>query len=349
MKIGDLLSTGLGTRFRLAVIAPVSIPVMVAAALALSGAPRQRPDLCRLMEAIADLKTSRLVIVAALIAIVGALVTPLQLALIRFLEGYWGDGRFARWVSGVATRRQRRQMEALRADTQVQSDDPAAPFTIEQRTRVTRAAQLLSQRFPAETEILPTALGNALRAAERRAGDRYGLDAIVFWPRLYATMPKETRSVVNGARDELDLVAGLAVSFFASALVAAALTTQHGGVWRCLPLALLALAAFAYRSAVTSAIQYGVMVGVAFDLHRFELLAALHVPLPADSEAERALYAGVEKVIRGIPDVTTGKLPFLTFSHPDPKSVSSTEADTGHTSHAAASCEGEDEQDAGVR
>lgn len=39
------------------------------------------------------------------------------------------------------------RMEALRADTQMHSDDPTVPFTLEQRTRVARAAQLLSHHW----------------------------------------------------------------------------------------------------------------------------------------------------------------------------------------------------------
>ena len=56
------------------------------------------------------------------------------------------------------------------------------------------------------------------------------------------------------------------------------------------------------------------MVAVAFDLHRFELLRALHVPLPSDGVAERSLYSPLEKVLRGIPDQATRALPNLKYS-----------------------------------
>ena len=115
-------------------------------------------------------------------------------------------------------------------------------MTTEDIARISRAAESLRQRFPAEAEILPTALGNALRAAERRAGDRYGLDAIVLWPRLHVVMSTNTRAMVNSARDELDLLAGLTVSFVVAALVALGFTIGHG-LWRAVPVVLIWLAA----------------------------------------------------------------------------------------------------------
>lgn len=48
-------------------------------------------------------------------------------------------------------------------------------------------------RYPSEyhgNKILPTRLGNILLAGERYAEDRYGIDTIYFWPRLYPLLPE---------------------------------------------------------------------------------------------------------------------------------------------------------------
>jgi len=49
---------------------------------------------------------------------------------------------------------------------------------------------------------------------------------------------------------------------------------------------------------VDAAIAYGELLESAIDLHRFDLLRALHLPLPADSEAEQTLNAQLSDLLR---------------------------------------------------
>ena len=52
---------------------------------------------------------------------------------------------------------------------------------------------------------MPTSIGNILRAAERRPADKYGLDAIIVWPRLWLLLPEATRTELRAAYGSLDL------------------------------------------------------------------------------------------------------------------------------------------------
>jgi hypothetical protein len=315
MKAAD--PTGLSAQFRLAVTLPAAIPVAIGLALAASGAPRASPSLQTLLDILRGLKTTEIAAAILFVVIICTLVAPFQLSLVRLLEGYWGDGRLARKLTGLAKRFQMRRLLKLRAAAELRLENPNTEPSAEDIARMARAAELLRQRYPAETDILPTSLGNALRAAERRAGDRYGLDAIVLWPRLYLIIPSKTKAAVSAARGELDLAAGLTVSLALSALVALVFTARHGW-WLALPSALLLSSCIAYRGAVANAIRYGAMIAAAFDLHRFALLTALHLPLPADGASERGLYEPLQQVLRGIPDGTTGKLPSLLYLHLKP-------------------------------
>ena len=44
-----------------------------------------------------------------------------------------------------------------------------------------------------------------------------------------------------------------------------------------------------YRGAVSAAMQYGLFMDIAYDLHRFDLIKALHLDLPANTEEEEEI------------------------------------------------------------
>jgi hypothetical protein len=69
---------------------------------------------------------------------------------------------------------------------------------------------------------MPTRLGNALRAAESYPGDdeRWGLDAVFWWPRLYLILPDSARDQVDEARTSMDQLVLLSVLWAAFAAVA---------------------------------------------------------------------------------------------------------------------------------
>jgi hypothetical protein len=139
---------------------------------------------------------------------------------------------------------------------------------------------------------MPTGLGNALRAAEDRAGRRYGLDTVAVWPRLYPVLGERVLAIVDDQRTQLDVAVRFCVVLLVAAVVSLALLVTQG--WLLLvPAATFVLAWLAYKGSVGAAVAYGEGLETAFDLHRFDLLRALHLPLPADSEQERAQNAQV--------------------------------------------------------
>jgi hypothetical protein len=148
------------------------------------------------------------------------------------------------------------------------------------------AARRLERSFPAEDELMPTQLGNVLRAGENRAGGRYGLLTVVTWPRLYPLLPEKTAGIVDDQRDQLDLASRFCVVCLLGAAVSLGLLVTHGW-WLLVPAAALALGWISYRAAIAAALQYAVGLETAYDLHRVELLRALHLRLPTDSTSER--------------------------------------------------------------
>ena len=64
--------------------------------------------------------------------------------------------------------------------------------------------------LPAQLDsILPTQLGNVMKAAELYSQHRYNIDAVLIWPRLQAFLPKDFASTLQDAKTSLDLMVTL--------------------------------------------------------------------------------------------------------------------------------------------
>ena len=215
----------------------------------------------------------------------------------------------AAWCTARQAKRRQALVDALRYEGKGQPDAAAL-----QRMQASAAALL--QGFPAPERLMPTALGNVLRAAEDRPQRAYGLDGVTIWPRLFPLLPEAMKGLLADARNQMDVALRFAAVFVLAAVACAALLWRHPP-WAALALVALFLAWLSYRAGVQAAAAYGQLVEVAFDLHRFSLYPALHLALPADPEAERALNARISAVLRQrVP-------PDYRYSHPSPPKADS--------------------------
>lgn len=136
------------------------------------------------------------------------------------------------------------------------------------------------RQFPTkEYDLLPTRLGNILRAAERRPYDRYGLDAVVCWPRLWLLLPDSVKKDLQAARGELNNAARLV-------LWSLLFLIWSIWVWWSIPLALLS-ALFSYSWSLDAAEAYAGLIEATFDLHRQLLYQALRWHMPDNADDER--------------------------------------------------------------
>ncbi len=157
--------------------------------------------------------------------------------------------------------------------------------------RRARAVHWLNQYPPDPNDLLPTRLGNVLRAGERRAGERYGWDTVVAWPRLYVGLPEPIAIAFRSAVDAVDAAAVFCLTFFMTVAVLTAVAFIDDVALWWVPVAAIAISAVCYRGAVASAVTQGLLQEVAFDRHRFELLEAFHLSLP-DTTTEEYEQAG---------------------------------------------------------
>ncbi|MEU6340470.1 hypothetical protein ABZ883_05895 [Streptomyces sp. NPDC046977] len=136
--------------------------------------------------------------------------------------------------------------------------------------------------------LLPSALGNALRGGELTAGERYGLTTLTSWPRIYMSVSDRLMKSLESTRDALDTAVNLCHSMLAIALCCCGAFYDERTLWW-LPVLALVLAAVAYKGAVIAAQAYSGLMHVVYDLHRFDLLAAMHHRLPSKTEERQVL------------------------------------------------------------
>jgi hypothetical protein len=140
--------------------------------------------------------------------------------------------------------------------------------------------------------LLPTRLGNAMLAAEWYPNDRFGLDGVFFWPRLYGLLPEALLTPLGIARANLErmlVISSLSILF---ALVTAGFAVKGlpAAIWVPSFAGAVLLSYFAYRAAVTAAVGYGELIRTAFDTHRRKLLMAIGPQAPTSLDEERDLW-----------------------------------------------------------
>lgn len=133
------------------------------------------------------------------IAISAFVVQKFDRTVLRFLEGYG----FPRWSSKVGIQQQQRQRDRIKSQLAKLNDRGIENLTPAQKSQFFQL-DVQFRSFPEADDLLPTRLGNILRAAERHSGDRYGLDAIFCWIHLWLLLPDAPRADLTAARTDLN-------------------------------------------------------------------------------------------------------------------------------------------------
>jgi len=306
MKLDSLVESGakeLGPRFNLVGVLPTVMLFLFVLALYWSSAPQHEPDVRAVVEKIEKIGGKEGIMLALGVLLFALLIQPLQLSLVRLLEGYWDvpllpsvGALFSR--PGIAWHRKRRGK--LNAQTRLAKHPEDATPT--DKARMAAADWRLRRYYPAAHRLLPTALGNALRAAEDVPYQRYRLDAVVIWPRLYPLLPQNMIAILTDRRNQLDLAVRFCAVFLLCAIISVFFLYRHGW-WLLVPVLMLLLARLSYRGAVSAAVAYGESVQSAFDLYRFELHKALRMPAPCYLQAEKKTNQLITSFLRqGIDD-----------------------------------------------
>jgi len=238
------------------------------------------------------------------LAVSSVMVKWLQLPMLRLMEGYWPwplrGPRF--WLARLWEKHAQRKDDEWQKLAKIEPEKRTA----EQQAEYARLDAKLA-RYPVDTRrLMPTPLGNLLRAAEEYPYVRYRLAMSVCWPRLWLVLPEGTQSTLVETRQKLNGATRLflwGLAFFVWTVWA----------WWAVLVALAVIIA-AYWAMLQTAGVYGDLLCAAFDLHRFALYKELHWPLPltpADEEKHGQQLS--EYLFRG----TGGN--HIQFAHPGKK------------------------------
>jgi len=304
-----------GRYFTVVSVVPSLLLVAFVGVLAGSGAWRREPDLGEGIRALTDLSLGgTFALVLAALAL-GVVLHPLQFTLVQFLEGYWGSNPF--WTRLREDRIRYHVQRCAALDRQMGDEDdildlhkkaaqksrasagsdspPTRPpgYLDDEDLATHHSARTEAQRrlsiYPADTRhVMPTRLGNALRAAETTVGAATGLSIITFAPHLMMLAPREQADYVNDQRTTLDLAIRSCLVCMLGFLAAVVFLWPHG-LWLLVALVPLGLAWLCYRGSVTAAQEYGSALRMLLDLNRFALYEHMRLPLPDTTADERRL------------------------------------------------------------
>lgn len=152
-------------------------------------------------------------------------------------------------------------------------------------------AEILLSYPDEEQFIMPTRLGNSLKALERFGSSRYGCDSQMLWYELQAVAPEALREDTSQGRAPVDFFVGSVTCF--SALVCVSLVVgilrQDLGAGALALIAALVVVA-SYQGAVRNMKDWANSVKALVNLCRLDVAARLGLVPPWDREGERHMW-----------------------------------------------------------
>lgn len=239
-----------------------------------------------------------------IILVLTVMLYQLNTALIRLYEGYPWEGS---WIGEKWKKRRQRHFD-LAGNMKERVANLAREVGLEKLeidsgslADVTdMAGDILDNEYPNKRElVLPTRLGNVIRAFETYTERRYGASQLALWSRLQAVIDPAYMEAINSAKTEFDFMLN---SSFLSAVLAflllcAGLIWRHPRsyglfqAWEFEVVLFTGVSHFLYLGAINRAAEWGLGVKSSFDLYRLALLKKLgYESVPADLMEERKMW-----------------------------------------------------------
>jgi hypothetical protein len=230
----------------------------------------------------------------------------LNRVIIRFFEGYWrvNLGRrtldlSSKW-NGYYVRQWRGLQSQILRLTRQRDNCQRAGVPFKNRRLRNRVMEEFAVRYPNKQElVLPTKLGNAIRALEDYSRVMYGFESITGWSRLNAVISKEYRELMDEARADLNLwlnILFIDLLLLVGYLLLAVLKWDTPLVWLIVP-SLALLPFYLSARATRAAIDWGEWVKGSFDIYLPELKKKPGFSQPMSPDEEREFWIAFSQAI----------------------------------------------------
>jgi hypothetical protein len=216
---------------------------------------------------------------------------------------------------------------------------------VENLLRAHEELALLGTRSPlSPDDLMPTQLGNVLRASEMYAYERYAIEEITIWPRLMPVLPPEIVSQIEEKNNHFMFLINSAFMAYLNALISflfgilgLPVIIFHDFLRPILPrpnsflyigfdfippvgflVISILLGSFGYMLyliAVNVAEDFGMSICASFDLYRVNLLRQFNWPRPKTLEEERDLWRDITKFL--IASDRLGDVKFPNYEYAD--------------------------------
>lgn len=220
--------------------------------------------------------TDQVFVGGVLAILLGYTINAIEVPVTRLYEGYpWRYSWLGQFLTGWQLGCRKEQTEAL--------------------------SQKNSYSLPDDARVLPTALGNVIASFEAYPENRYRMNGIIFWPRLFPILVKhEFAPYIAEHRSTLDFLLNTSLLmgvFGAECILLRILFLPNiNGI---LPLMSLIAAFVFYQAAISSACAWGEMFCTAFDLYRYQLAKALGLEPAKTFNDERCMWNNLSEFWKG--------------------------------------------------
>jgi hypothetical protein len=242
--------------------------------------------------------SSRLLIIFGsllLTLILAYLLQAFSHSFVQFWEGYWPKEQWNWYKNHVNKVNENwNDLKEKRKSAALNKSD-SYPFLQE---------KLFYEYPPKEKRLLPTQLGNVLRAAEDYAETTYGMNIVFWWPRLWLILPEAIQKQIDDSLVPIIALLNLTTQIGIVSLFGCGyLCVQYTGPWKFWAFLAAGITLFvgiilafvAYRGAISKAKIYGALIRSVVDLYRFDLLKSLHQSIPSNLAEERKLWNNLIK------------------------------------------------------
>jgi len=228
------------------------------------------------------IKAVQLIGFVAWITFFASLLSSSGNAILRFYEGYW-QFPGSTWLARKGKAWHQKKLARL-------------------ATQSTEYEQIYqSYPLPSQPEqVMPTRLGNILKNAELYPMDRYHIDSVLIWPRLYFLLPADFHQTFANARSSLDFMLAISLLGIIFSVLSGIYLLVVKANWSLFLICFwggFLIAWLAYRSALAAAVVYGQQIKTAFDLYRHLLIKTLRLQLPPSLLAERKMWGEINQFL----------------------------------------------------